>query len=80
VNKCGAEWGNLIYLDGLNLSLIVDKTSFNYDYSLINWNDLVGFNRINNSQVFLREYLCPLRKGTKTNEFDCDKGCYEYLV
>jgi hypothetical protein len=69
-------------LIGKDLGGIVTKKSFNYGYSLIEGNDLVGKNEDNN-EVHLRLYLCPLRSpNTASSErtFDCDDGCVEYYV
>jgi hypothetical protein len=75
----------LIYLNGNNLPSIVTRTSFAYRYSLIDSNDLKGFERIDNNgevigDVDLRKYLCTFKTPTQENEFDCDLGCYEHVV
>jgi hypothetical protein len=81
---CSAPKGNLIYLFGMDLGRIVTKKSFNYGYSLLEGNDLVGKNEDNNNEVHLRFYLCPLRfpntDSSSERIFDCDDGCVEYYV
>jgi hypothetical protein len=81
--ECSASKGNYIYLEGKDLETIVTKSSFHYDYSLDNGNDLTGKNRETNEEVHLRYYLCPLRTPNTISEgrvFDCDNGCVEYCV
>jgi hypothetical protein len=82
---CSALNGNLIYLNGKNLSSIVTKTSFAYLYSLINSNDLKGFEREDDNgevigDVDLRKYLCTFKTPTHKDKFDCDFGCYQHVV
>jgi hypothetical protein len=81
--ECSASTGNLIYLIAKHLESIVTKRSFDYPYSLVVGNDLVGLNKETNEQVNLRFYLCPLRTPVTTSSirtFDCDAGCVENFV
>jgi hypothetical protein len=85
-SSCSAEYGRNIYIDGKLLENVVNRNTFSYNYDLSNENDLKGAdNRVMNSLIPLRKYLCPLTypgedgEPEKTDGFDCKVGCYEYL-
>jgi hypothetical protein len=61
-SKCEALIGNNIYIESDDLKKSITLNSFKYDYSsslLPSSNDLYG-NISKNSDINLREYLCPL--------------------
>jgi hypothetical protein len=81
-NNCNAPVGNLIYINGKDLSSIVNKESFSYSYSLVDNNDLRGYERDIGKEgaVDLRDYLCVLGTPSNYDEFSCDVGCFQSVV
>jgi hypothetical protein len=80
---CSAPHGNIIYINGSGLPNIVTKNSFGYSYSLVDENDLRGYERDGDKlDVDLRDYLCKLSTptGNTWDIFECDDGCYQYVV
>jgi hypothetical protein len=85
--SCIAAIGNFIFIDAINLPLLISISSFSYEYSLVNPNDLMGKTLIDGTDKIIPLYvfLCPLRKldgdsKIKEDIFDCYPGCVEYLV